>query len=337
MTFIEPDDLPSSAKIVAYCILSILSIICCTKSYTLGSTKSHYEEIPVVRYLFPFACLISAFENACLAAAALLIAGIDSNSKAINTLTMTIITVLFVLQAFIVPILLVVIFEVCYLVHKRRSVNFCGILFDRGQRIKIIGNRVRSFIMRNFMRMLGFILLAVTIMVNFDIVEEGEDDPMAGRLGWIGFVKDTRNFNEKYHLLFALLPSFILIICCLYLSIVLWKYGTNSSMVVHSSYLNPWFYFFFGTLFLIGGQLMNEDLYSITSNLGYICLYSSLILLMHEVDKDMKQADDFADFLKQIEICGNQCSVKTALPTVEILDDYLTEIRESVEIEHDPT
>jgi len=82
---------------------------------------------------------------------------------------------------------------------------------------------------------------------------------------------------------------------------------------------------------------MNEDLYSITSNLGYICLYSSLILLMHEVDKDMKQADDFADFLKQIEICGNQCSVKTALPTVEILDDYLTEIRESVEIEHDPT
>eukprot|EP00586_Coscinodiscus_wailesii_P008406 CAMPEP_0172522682 /NCGR_PEP_ID=MMETSP1066-20121228/293262_1 /TAXON_ID=671091 /ORGANISM="Coscinodiscus wailesii, Strain CCMP2513" /LENGTH=82 /DNA_ID=CAMNT_0013305711 /DNA_START=956 /DNA_END=1204 /DNA_ORIENTATION=+ len=49
-----------------------------------------------------------------------------------------------------------------------------------------------------------------------------------------------------------------------------------------------------------------------TSNFGYICLYISLILLMYEVDKDMEAADDFTDFLKQVEAYGNKYSVRNA-------------------------
>ena len=39
-----------------------------------------------------------------------------------------------IFRPFEVPILLIVIFEITYLVHKRRSVNFCAMYFDEGVR-----------------------------------------------------------------------------------------------------------------------------------------------------------------------------------------------------------
>lgn len=37
---------------------------------------------------------------------------------------------LFFLLAAVIPLFLVIMFEVAYAVHKRRSVKFCGIVFD---------------------------------------------------------------------------------------------------------------------------------------------------------------------------------------------------------------
>ena len=77
-------------------------------------------------------------------------------------------------------------------------------------------------------------------------------------------------------------------------------------MVVHSSICNPWFALFFGTIALGGGQFFNKEFYPFTSNLGLILFIFSVLLLMYEVDKDMDEADDFAEFLKD----GNRSNDK---------------------------
>lgn len=88
---------------------------------------------------------------------------------------------IFVLQTFEVPILLIVVFEITYLVHKRRSVNFCGMLFDEGVRVK--NTRFMSFMLRNSIRTLATVLLVMGLVVNFNLFEDGNEakDDLAGR------------------------------------------------------------------------------------------------------------------------------------------------------------
>jgi hypothetical protein len=66
-----------------------------------------------------------------------------------------------------VPILLVVIFEITYLVHKRRSVNFCGMYFDDGVRVN--NTAFMSCMLRNSIRSLATVLLVMGIVVNFNL------------------------------------------------------------------------------------------------------------------------------------------------------------------------
>jgi hypothetical protein len=86
-------------------------------------------------------------------------------------------------RAFEVPILLVVIFEITYLVHKRRSVNFCGMYFDEGVRVN--NTAFMSCMLRNSIRSLATVLLAMGLIVNFDLfssenIAEGTIDMLAG-------------------------------------------------------------------------------------------------------------------------------------------------------------
>ena len=80
----------------------------------------------------------------------------------------------------------------------------------------------------------------------------------------------------------------------------LYRYGTESSMVIHSSYLNPWFYPFFGTLAYGFGHLFSEKYYSFSSVLGEFLLIISLYLLMKEIDKDMIATASFSRFLSHV-------------------------------------
>ena len=88
-------------------------------------------------------------------------------------------------------------------------------------------------------------------------------------------------------------------------------------MVVHSSYLNPWFYPFFGTLVLFGGQLFSSTWYPFTSNLGFMVFIISVLLLMSEIDKDMNVAAEFADFLNQVSKKGDAISMRYAVMNKE--------------------
>jgi len=271
--------------------------------------------------LFPIALCILALENAALAVSGRIYDNMEVNVN-VNTEengdgggdvvetenfdNNIFIKAVFVLQAFEVPILLIVIFEITYLVHKRRSVNFCGMYFDEGVRIK--STAFMSCMLRNSIRTLATFLLVMGLIVNFDFIKSGTSvDELAGRAGW--WALSSEDWSNRLHLLLSLIPTAVLTLVAFYLSIMLWRYGTESSMVVHSSICNPWFYPFFGTLAMGVGQFFDEQLYTIMSNAGMLIFIITILLLMGEVDKDMVVADDVAWFLVTVAKKGDQIRV----------------------------
>jgi hypothetical protein len=112
--------------------------------------------------------------------------------------------------------------------------------------------------------------------------------------------------HSVVRLLLSLLPTAVLTLVSFYLSIALWRYGTESSMVVHSSICNPWFYPFFGTLAMGIGQLFADDFYAIMSNAGMSIFVIAILIVMKEIDKDMIANNNVARFLVQVARKGDE-------------------------------
>lgn len=305
MTFIDNNaEKPSAVQITLFAITTFCFTVCSIIAARRGHTRRHYHNVWSIRYLFPFACFLFALENLSLA-----ISGYWIDRQMDHAVFLK---VVFVLQALEVPLLLMTEFELTYLVHKRRSVNFCWMFFDEGRRVSsIITTPMKSFIARNFIRILGFFMGATGIFVNLDLLKDVSSiDVEAGRTGWSTIWKSENDLETRIHVFLSLIPTAVLILCSFFLSMCLWRYGTESSMVVHSSIFNPWFYPFFGTLALTGGQLFGTEWYSFTKNLGFLILIITLLLLMLEVDRDINETVELMDFLNQVSKKGDEISVR---------------------------
>ena len=307
MTFIDPTQkLPSPGLVAGYIILTLVSLACTAWAVQLGCQRTHYRHFFSVRVLFPIAILILALENASLAASGKFIEQSQEGDMMVEAHPL--VRAIFILQPFEVPFLLIVTFEVTYLIHKRRSVNFCGMYFDEGRRLN--NTQAMSCMLRNSIRSLATVLLVMNLMVNFDFIQSGVlVDQLAGRAGWWSLFSEEGTFNQKLHLFLSLLPTAVLVAVSFYLSIMLWRYGTSSSMIVHSSICNPWFYSFFGTLFMAAGQLFSEKLYPIMSNTGLLIYIITVEAVMVEVDKDIVAIENEASFLVCVALKGDQISV----------------------------
>ena len=319
MTLIDPSyPTPSSALVAGYAVLCVFYLLCGARAAHLGSTRSHYYHIYTVRFLFPLLCVILALENATLASSRRFYdTAEDSPDGEISAAQQSFLYFVFACVSLAVPILLVATFELTYLVHKRRSVNFCGMFFDEGQRIRrMITTPIKSFVLRNFIRAIAVFLTVLNILVNFDLVDDtGSETGLDPRCGWVCLFKDGRPWDEKVHILLSLIPTGILILCNAYFSFLLWRYGTEFSIVVHASILNPWFSLSFGTGAMAATQIFGYPPYfPCTSNLGLLIFIVSILLLMVEVDKDMVAADEFADFLAQVARKGDKTSVTKKSP-----------------------
>jgi hypothetical protein len=296
-------------------IYSVLSaIFLCTACFTFQTTNcSRHAPDCAHSFMLRFGfCLPSVIYCILLATLAV------STKKKLN-LESSWTYIIYAIQPVAVPIQLNVLFEICYLVHKNRSVNFAGLEFDQGHRVKILNSRTRSFILRNLIRVVSLALLVMGIVANFNImwlgqdgrkkdseVEDSDTSYLVGRIGWWGL----HPWTGQVHLLLSLLPTMFLVLVAFYLSIVLWTYGASSSIVVHSSYLNPWCSQFFGTLCMAVGQCFGESLYLVTSHLGYLMLiWSDLYLMRSEISKEIIQTKDFEEFLQHVGMKGNEVSV----------------------------
>lgn len=305
MTFIDSRaEKPTTTQVVLFSITSACFFLCAIVAFQRGITRRHYRATFPVWCLFPIACLISTLENIVLATS-----GVFIDTQMDDALLLK---VVFVLQSFLVPILLVTIFELTYIVHKRRSVNFCGLYFDEGRRVQnIITTRWKSFLARNALRILALILLAIGVFVNLDLLGiVHQADQLTGRVGWAN-LWNSNDWTEAHTLvLISLFPTAILVFSSVIMSISLWRYGTESSLIVHSSFLNIWFFPFLGTLALAGGQLFGEMWYPFTSNLGLLIFIITVLMLQTEIDKDVNITVEFTDFLQQVSRKGDAISVR---------------------------
>lgn len=229
MTFIDNSaEKPTTFQILLFAVLSVLYLLSSIHAFYRTNTRRHYHRLYSVRFLFPIACLFCAIENIALAASGSIIQARMDNNGAVK--------VVFLLQALEVPIYLVTIFELTYLVHKRRSVHFCGMYFDEGRlgrRVQgVFSTPVKSFVFRNLIRFLALVCLVLGIAANFDLLKDFDElDRLAGRTGWWKLWDDEATEIEMFsvHVLMSLIPTAVLIFCSFFLSIALWRYVGWSS------------------------------------------------------------------------------------------------------------
>jgi hypothetical protein len=93
-----------------FVLQSVLFLLCAFLIFRRGRKYSHYHSTKSVRYLFPLVCIIDSIVTSTLAASNYIVAHHEAWSPGIKTI--------YALQACIVPILLLVSFELTYLVHK---------------------------------------------------------------------------------------------------------------------------------------------------------------------------------------------------------------------------
>lgn len=331
MTFIDnKSEPPTTVQIILFCILTVAFMVITYKLIFQTQTRRHYHRVITVRFLLPFGLICCVLENIALACSGVIIENESDDHILLR--------IIFVLQATQVPVFLLALFELTYLVHKKRSVHFCGMFFDEGRlgryKAGVFSTPVKSFVFRNLIRFLAFLCCLLGFFANFDLLrDKDEKDTLAGRTGWWQLLR-SKDAIYSAHVLMSLIPTLVLVFCSFFLSIALWRYGINSSMVVHSALPNPWSFPLFGTLFLLIGQTFDERWYPFTSNLGYFIYSLSILRLMKEIDKDIDINLEFTDFLKQVARKGNAISVKNDDSEVLVIGDKNQKL-DSDELEDD--
>ncbi len=120
MTFIDvTGERPTPGLIAGYSILAVVALVLGAWAIYLGRSRLHYRNMFSVRVLLPLALLILSLENAILASSRRLYDKRISDGTDNDFDSCPFIQAIFVLQTFEVPILLIAVFELTYLVHKR--------------------------------------------------------------------------------------------------------------------------------------------------------------------------------------------------------------------------
>mmetsp|Transcript_38943 Transcript_38943/g.44443 ORF Transcript_38943/g.44443 Transcript_38943/m.44443 type:complete len:363 (-) Transcript_38943:32-1120(-) len=294
LTFLDPNDgtAPNETLgfVLAFSVLSLASSASLFQGLWETSRKHYLYNRDSLKILFPWASFVQVLENATLACD---VSGLHVSKHWSY--------IVYALQATVPPSLLLSTFDVTYSIHKTRSVQFCGIVDgqSRSKNPKIV------WLLKVLMRILALLLLAIGIVVNFDIIDGGSN-PLAGRIGWYYLITESWEDEKSFQALLAILPIGISSIASFYFSIALWRYGTTYSMVVHASPFNPWFSPFFGTIALLGGQFFNARWFPLLSNLGIFVFIESMLLLFMEVNKDMEANTEIVDFLDEICVKRNE-------------------------------
>lgn len=290
LTFLDPSDgVPiedSIGFLIGFSLLAAASCIAMVQS-VFETRRNIYKKHTVV-VLLPLASLSMVVENMTLAIDA---AGRHSPETWAG--------VVYAMEALVASCLLISTFDVTYIIYKTRHLPFCG-LYD-GQ--THTNRPLRSKTVKLAMRTLAVLLFVLSLLINFDVIMPAS--PYAGRTGW-SFVIEQPFTAEMTSVVLGLLPMAITVFACGRFSIDLWKYGTTSSMVVHSCPINPWLSPLFGTVLLAAAQWPNTRLFPVLSNVGILCFTESLLFLLVEVNKDLSLASELNAFLGTFDEIRNE-------------------------------
>ncbi|KAG1699018.1 hypothetical protein DVH05_014390 [Phytophthora capsici] len=236
----------------------------------------------------PFICFSLIFDNAIMATT-----GIDRRRASTQAML--------AFHACVTPMLLLVCYELAYLVHKHKSVNFCGISFESGHRERgssrdragAASNLAKrrlwlSTCLRFFVWLVGCALLVLNLLVAYSWTSDLSSQ--------VTSMYELQG-DSTAHTVCAVLPALVLVALSLYLGMRMWNYGTNYSYMVHATCFNPWIWMLVGAVALLVGYLMPSPIYSLSSNAGELIMMATIVRMFREVHHDMQQGLQFGEFI----------------------------------------
>jgi hypothetical protein len=156
---------------------------------------------------------------------------------------------------------------------------------------------VRPAILVVATRMFALGLLILNLLVNFDVLS---DDSQVGLTGWTTVVENPED-DSTLTIFLGLLPMGLVSLLCLYFACLIWRYGSEFSMIVNTSILNFWMCPVLGAIAMIVGQMFGPDLFLITSNSGILLYMISMTRALYEIRFDIRQAGELGSFLIALE------------------------------------
>lgn len=226
-----------------YCISAIAASLIVVSLFA-----AHRHSDTVGFSLTPLLALALSYDNAAIASAELCHYGTSTScSSGVEVAITGALRLRGAVHAFVIPLFLVILFELNYTVHKKRSSNFFLIKFDQGRRRS---TSLLSFILRNSIWGLALSILLAQIVLNSPYIA----DPLYGSpptrflhkgfSSFLGEVHKAKNENQEFILGWEsgadVIPWFIFLTFSLYTGLSLWRYGTTISTDVRTSSLNPW-------------------------------------------------------------------------------------------------
>ncbi len=166
-----------------------------------------------------------------------------------------------------------------------------------GEEDEVYQPLVRPAILVVSTRLFALGLLILNLLVNFDVLS---DDSQVGRTGWATVVMNPEG-DLSLTIFLSLLPMALVSILCLYFACLLWRYGTEFSMIINTSVFNAWVCPVLGALAMIVGQCFGPDLFLITSNTGIALYMLTMTRVLYDIRHDIRQAGDLGSFLIALE------------------------------------
>ncbi|GAB9469123.1 hypothetical protein Gpo141_00006411 [Globisporangium polare] len=255
--------------------------------YSMGYAKKYSTMAAFL--LPPFICFCIVFDNVIMATT-----GIDRAKDSVQAML--------AFHACVTPMILLVCYEIAYLVHKQKSVNFCGISFESGHRrhghagSSGSSNDGRRKFLSTFLRfsvwMIGVGLLVLNLLASYKW--SGESEPE------IRSIYDMEG-DSTAHAIFSILPALVLVALSLYIGLQLWNYGTFYSYMVHATCFNPWIWMLVGSVSLLAGYLLPSPIYALSSNAGELVMMATIVRMFREVHHDMQQDQQMRTFIDPIQ------------------------------------
>ncbi|KAL3909220.1 MAG: hypothetical protein SGILL_008170 [Bacillariaceae sp.] len=311
----ENETVSDLGLVIAFSVLSAVFFLVMLVVIRINSTCHEFYEWNAIRLLMPTVACFLCIQTATLAAEA-----------ARTTVSHQWAIAVFLLSSTIAPGIFLVTFVITFLAYRTRSMPFCFVYRGPGRQAttgepwrdddeEVLQPLVRPAVLIVAIRLFALGLLILNLIVNFDVVWSEQD--LAGRTGWVTVFQDPNN-PAIDHVILALLPMALVSLCCLYFSLLLWRYGCEFSLVIYGAgVFNPWFAPVFGTVAMIAGQFFGPDLFLITSNSGILMFLLSMLRILFEERRDLAVSGELGKFLDALgndNITRTQCGVEKSTP-----------------------
>lgn len=245
--------------------------------------------------LAPLLCLCLLYENLALGAAALAQVDLDGAPDAATAATAAgMLQLRGAVQAFVVPLWLVSLFEITYTVHKRRSANFLlGLFtFDQGHRRShsLLANAVRYA-----MWVAGVATLLLQITVNAPYTAAPAAAPRAARFSYKGMALNGRAEGAPFDWQDAVdfIPWLGFLVWALVAGASLWRYGSLISTDINATMVNSWGSVFLGAVSLSLAWVFSPKSWTFpyATNPAELLLLGCLVRTMGLVESNLRTLD----------------------------------------------